>query len=183
MNALLDEKTVLRDVDATTLKHWLDQHKALLIDIREPDEYAREHILGARLVPLSGFDAADFSGEQNKVAVFHCGTGMRTCNAAAQLLDTGFKEVYQLKGGLSAWKQAGLATHFNRKAPISLMRQVQLIVGFMVLLGVGLGFAVSPWFTLISAFFGGGLFFAGATGTCALAAMLGKLPYNRLPTA
>jgi len=47
------------------------------------------------------------------------------------------------------------------------------------LLGVLLGVTVSPWFLLIPGFMGGGLLFAGASGTCAMATLLGKLPYNR----
>ena len=53
---------MLKQVDARQVKRWLDGGQAVLIDIRESDEYAREHILGSQLVPLSGFDAADFPG-------------------------------------------------------------------------------------------------------------------------
>jgi len=63
--------TPLREVDAKTLKDWLDQDKAVLIDIREADEYAREHIAGSRLVPLSGFDPDDFPKDHDKIGVFH----------------------------------------------------------------------------------------------------------------
>ena len=38
----------LKEIDATTLNTWLDADQAVLIDVREPDEYAREHIIGAR---------------------------------------------------------------------------------------------------------------------------------------
>jgi hypothetical protein len=48
----------------------------------------------------------------------------------------------------------------------------------MVLTGVGLGLVVSPWFLALAAFFGAGLTFAGATGTCGLALVLMKLPWN-----
>jgi hypothetical protein len=49
----------------------------------------------------------------------------------------------------------------------------------MVLTGVVLGTLVSPWFLAIAAFFGAGLTFAGATGTCGLALVLMKMPWNR----
>jgi hypothetical protein len=58
-------------------------------------------------------------------------------------------------------------------------RQVQLIAGIMVLMGVTLGTLVNPWFLTIAAFFGAGLTFAGATGTCGLALLLLKMPWNR----
>lgn len=151
----------------------------MLIDVREPDEYAREHIPGARLVPLSGFDAAAFDDEHGKVGVFHCNSGNRTGQAAAQLLGSGFAEVYHLSGGIQGWKKAGLRINANQRAPLPIQRQVQITAGSMVVLGVVLGLLVSPWFYALSAFVGAGLTFAGVTGTCALASLLGLMPWNR----
>ena len=172
---------MLKEADPRTVKAWLNSGEAVLIDIRESDEYAREHILGAQPVPLSGFDAADFPKDHDKIAVFHCASGSRTCSAAPQILSQGFKEVYQLKDGLAGWKRLGLATHVNRKMPISILRQVQIVAGSLVLLGILLGWLVSPWLYGLSAFVGAGLTFAGVSGTCALAKILGRLPYNRRP--
>ncbi len=63
--------------------------------------------------------------------------------------------------------------------PISLQRQVQITAGSMVLIGVILGFAVSPWFFLLSGFVGAGLTFSGVSGTCAMASLLAAMPWNR----
>ena len=172
----------LREVDPQTLKRWLDENKAVLIDIRESDEYVREHIPGSRLVPLSGFGSADFPQDQDKIAVFHCNTGSRTCTAAPQILGAGFAEVYNLDGGLQAWKSAGLPVEFNAKAPISIMRQVQITAGSLVVLGIVLALLVSPWFMALSAFVGAGLVFAGVSNTCAMATILGFMPWNRRVT-
>jgi len=171
--------TPLREVDAKTLKGWLDEDKAVLIDIRDSDEYVREHIPGSRLVPLSSFDEADFPQDHDKIAVFHCNTGNRTCQSAPQILGTGFKDVYHLDGGLKAWKAAGLPVDLNLDAPISIMRQVQITAGSMVVLGILLAMLVSPWFMALSAFVGAGLVFSGASGTCAMAAILALMPWNR----
>jgi len=172
--------TVIREMDAATLKSMLDAGDAILIDVREPMEYTREHIIGARHVPLSGFDMADFSGERDKVAVFHCASGRRTEANAQRILATGFEEIYHLKGGLTAWKAAGLPVHLNRNAPIDLMRQVQIAAGSLVLAGVILGFLLSPWFFALSGFVGAGLTFAGVTGFCGLARILAVAPWNRV---
>jgi len=45
-------QSAIREIDPKTLHGWLEDEKAVLIDIREMDEYAREHIPGSRLVPL-----------------------------------------------------------------------------------------------------------------------------------
>lgn len=172
----------LGKIDTAQAKALLDAGQAMLIDIRESDEHAREHIIGSRSVPLSGFDASDFAGQRDKVAIVHCASGSRTAQAAPRILMKGFREVYQLEGGLAAWKAAGLPVHLDRRAPISLQRQVQLVAGSLVLLGVLLGVLVTPWFLLLSAFVGSGLAFAGLSGTCALARLLVLLPYNRRAT-
>lgn len=172
-----------REVDPRMVKAWLDSDQAVLIDIREPDEYAREHIPGSRLVPLSGFDAADFPKDHDKIGVFHCSSGSRTREAAPRILATGFREVYHLEGGFQAWKKAGFAVTLDRRAPISIMRQVQIAAGALVVAGVILAVLVSPWFMALSAFVGAGLMFAGISGTCAMANLLAVMPWNRIAPA
>lgn len=170
---------ILKEVDPKTLKAWIDQDRALLIDVREPTEFAREHITGARLMPLSGFDPDDFAHEHDKIGVFHCRTGNRTGLAAQRLLATSFSEVYHLDGGLEGWKAAGLSVHVNKKAPIDIMRQVQITAGSLVVLGVALAALVSPWFLLLAGGVGAGLTYSGASGSCMMARMLGMMPWNR----
>jgi len=169
----------LRKIDAKTTQDWLDRGNAILIDVREPDEYIREHIPQAHLVPLSGFNPEDFPKEHGKVAVFHCRSGGRTESAAPQILRTGFREVYQLEGGLQAWREAGLKVNENLRAPISIMRQVQIAAGSLVVLGIVLAALIHPWFAFLSAFVGAGLVYAGASGVCTMATILSHMPWNR----
>ena len=171
--------SALKKIAPQDAKPLLDNGKAVLIDIREADEFAREHVPGAQHVPLSGFSAADFPGDRDKIAIFHCASGARTAEAAPRILGTAFAEIQQLDQGLAGWKKAGLPTVVNRKMPIPLQRQVQITAGMMVLVGVILGFTVSPWFFALSGFVGAGLTFAGLTGTCAMATLLGAMPWNR----
>lgn len=171
----------VRQIDPAKAKAMSDKGDAVLIDIRETGEYAREHIIGARHVPLSGFDRADFARDGNKAVIFHCASGQRTLANAERLLATGFQDVYVIDGGLGAWKAAGLPVHVNRKAPIDLLRQVQIAAGSLVALGAVLAWLVSPWFILLSGFVGAGLVLAGVTGSCAMARLLGAMPWNRLP--
>lgn len=171
--------TALKKIDPLQAKALLDRGGAVLIDIRESDEFAREHVPGAHHFPLSAFDAADFQDDRGKTVIFHCASGARTAEAAPRILTAGFTEVWQLDQGLAGWKKAGLTTVVNRRMPISIMRQVQITAGSLVLLGVILGFAVSPWFFALSGFVGAGLAFAGISGTCAMASLLALMPWNR----
>ncbi|MET0547418.1 MAG: rhodanese family protein [Caulobacterales bacterium] len=170
----------LQPMQAQDAKRLIDLGDAILIDIREADEHAREHVLGARLAPLSSIDLHDFDRERGKVAIFHCKSGMRTQANAAKLLARGFKQAYFLDGGLEGWKKAGLPIHANRKAPLEVMRQVQITAGSLVMIGVILGTLVHPGFYGLSAFMGAGLTFAGATGWCGMATMLKAMPWNRI---
>ena len=173
--------SVVHSISPTEAKALLDSGKALLFDIREADEYAREHIPGARLMPLSTFDPADFPQQHDKIGLFHCASGNRTQQAAEQILATGFAKVCHIDGGITAWKKAGLPVSLNRKAPIAIQRQVQLAAGGLMLLSAVLAVLISPWFIALGGFVGAGLMFAGATGTCGMASLLALMPWNRLP--
>jgi rhodanese-related sulfurtransferase len=171
--------STLPSVDARTVRAWLEKGEALLIDVREPDEHARERIAGARLVPLSRFELASPAADPDKRLVFHCNSGNRTTQAAEQLRRASAGKVYQLAGGLQAWKRAGLPVIANRKAPLPIMRQVQIGAGSLVLLGILLAVLASPWFMALSAFVGAGLILAGITGFCGMASLLRHMPWNR----
>ena len=153
---------------------------AVLIDIREADEHARERIPGARHHALSRIDADAPVRDGDDVLVFHCRSGARTRGNAARLANVSSScEAYILDGGLEAWKKAGLPVALDRSQPIDIMRQVQIGAGSLVLIGVILGTLVAPGFYAISAFVGAGLLFAGTTGFCGMARLLAFMPWNR----
>lgn len=169
--------------DPRTVQSWVGAGQAVLIDVREPDENARERIAGSVLVPLSRFDPSRIAVAPGQRVVMHCKGGRRSadaCRMSAPLAASGV-QIFSLEGGIENWKKQGLPVVAGGRAPaISILRQVQLIVGSMVLVGSVLAWLVSPWFLIIPAFFGSGLTFAGATGTCGLALMLGVMPWNRI---
>ena len=153
---------------------------AVLIDIREADEHARERIPGARHHALSCIDADSPARVGDEVLVFHCRSGARTKGSAARLSAVAPKcETYVLEGGLDAWKKAGLPVTLDRSQPIDIIRQVQIVAGSLVLLGVLLGVLVAPGFYGLSAFVGAGLLFAGTSGFCGMARLLAVMPWNR----
>lgn len=152
---------------------------ALLVDIREPDEHVREHIPGAKLIPLSRISSGLPHTGNAKAVIFHCRSGGRTQAAIDHLRPVDAEDVYILDGGMLAWKAAGFETVIDRKKPIEIMRQVQIAAGSLVLLGVLLGWMVHPGFYALSGFVGAGLTFAGATGYCGMAKLLALMPWNR----
>jgi glyoxylase-like metal-dependent hydrolase (beta-lactamase superfamily II)/rhodanese-related sulfurtransferase len=148
----------------------------LLLDVRSPIEFESERIEGALNVPLDALEIRVDEIPESAEVVVVCRTGVRATIAAESLARAG-RRARVLDGGVQGWRRAHLPLREGRKR-LPVDRQVQLIAGGMVLTGVGLGLVVSPWFLALAAFFGAGLTFAGATGTCGLALVLMKLPWN-----
>lgn len=94
-------------VTAQTVLAWLAAGEAVLIDVREPDEYADEYIPGSVLVPLSGLDTATLPAAPGKRRVLQCLTGKRSAAALVRLAEQGIDDLLHLDGGLLAWKIAG----------------------------------------------------------------------------
>ncbi len=152
---------------------------ATLIDIRGADEHARSRIPGARNVPLG----SELQLGDTPAVIFHCRSGMRTDANAAQLAAASPCEAYLLEGGIDAWREAGLPVITDAKAPLEIMRQVQITAGLLVLTGVILSLTVSQAWIGLSAFVGAGLTFAGVSGWCGMAKLLALMPWNRRAAA
>lgn len=155
---------------------------AILIDIRDADEHRREHIEAAHLHPLSGPDRP--LPPDAREVIFHCRSGVRTASNAMRLsaMADG-RAALLLDGGIEAWKRAGLPVKTDRRQPIEIMRQVQIVAGSLVLLGAILAWLVDPAFLALSAAVGAGLAFAGISGTCLMARILRRMPWNRAAAA
>ena len=171
--------STLTKIDPQTVAAGLKSGKFHLIDIREADEFAREHIGGAVSIPLSQVEQADVKIEAGRTAVFHCKSGMRTEANCARLASRINGYALLLDGGLDAWKKAGLPVRDNAKAPLPMNRQVQITAGTLVLAGVLVGGFIHPAGYALSGFIGAGLIFAGASGWCGMANVLAAMPWNR----
>ena len=148
---------------------------AQLIDIRSPDEHARERIGAAQSIPLDALTAIPGDAP----LIFHCRSGQRTKLNAERLAAVNAGPTYLLDGGIDGWKAAGLPTLSNARQPLEMMRQVQIGGGTLILLAVILGWLVSPIFLLLGAAVGVGMLHAGITGSCAMTRLLEPMPWNR----
>ena len=83
---------------------------AKLIDVREANEYAEVHAQDAKLMPLSDFAASYSELPKDTELIMICRSGARSAQAAQHLLDNGYSNVSNLKGGTLAWQEAGLPT-------------------------------------------------------------------------
>ncbi len=174
---------VLHKLSPQQVRDRIDAGNAVLVDIREPDEFARSHVKGAQSQPLSTWEKAHLTIDPDADVIFTCRSGMRTAGACDRLAARVNGDAFVLNGGLDAWTKAGLPVETNADAPMEIMRQVQIAAGSLVLIGVILGFLVAPaWFAL-SGFVGAGLTFAGVSGFCGMARLLMLAPWNRVKPA
>ncbi|WP_432815844.1 rhodanese family protein [Sphingorhabdus sp.] len=171
---------LLHPLTPQQVRERLDAGRAILVDIREADEFVRSHITGPQSQPLSTWEKAHLSVDPDADVIFTCRSGMRTAGACDRLAARVNGDAFVMQGGLDAWTKAGLPVATNADAPMEIMRQVQIAAGSLVLIGVLLGFLVSPaWFGL-SGFVGAGLTFAGISGFCGMARLLMLAPWNRV---
>lgn len=158
---------------------------AVLIDVREPDEFKTEHIAYALSVPLSSLESGIqmLDIPKDNAILFQCLKGSRGQMACERIQGLGECEnkIMNIEGGIEAWKEASFPViEASIKPPkLSIMRQVQIMVGFLVAICVLLGFTGGSFAFIIAGLLGGALFFAGLTGWCGVAMMLTKMPWNK----
>jgi len=97
------------EYDPEEVQALLEQGRVLLVDVREPMEFAAERISGALLYPLSTFDAGHLPPEGERTVIFHCAAGGRSLTAARMRQAAG-QPAAHMTGGISEWKSQGLPT-------------------------------------------------------------------------
>jgi rhodanese-related sulfurtransferase len=174
------DNSTIPAIDATTVRSLLaTSPDTLIVDVRTPAEFETAHIEGAVNLPLDQVDAhlsrivADAGGE----LVLVCQSGNRASQARAKLSGAGVSGATVMSGGMNAWIAAGGPVARGRQT-WSLERQVRLVAGAIVLLSVLAGIWV-PGAQAVAGFIGAGLAFAALSNTCAMGALLSRLPYNR----
>jgi rhodanese-related sulfurtransferase len=95
------------EFEPAEVRELLAEGKILLVDVREPMEYAAERIPGALLYPLSTFDASQLPPDGPRQVVFSCAAGGRSLTAARQRIALGQPAAHMI-GGISQWKAEGL---------------------------------------------------------------------------
>lgn len=168
-----------KNITAAEAQQWINDKQAIVIDVREPAEFANKHIAGATLLPVGKISANDLPQTDKKVIIY-CQKGARGNNACVKLKnEDDTVVVYNLVGGIESWIKEGFDVIQGESKVLPLDRQVQLTIGLLALSGSAAGYFVNPLFMLLPAFLGAGLTFAGLSGTCGLALLMAKMPWNQ----
>ncbi len=155
----------------------------LMIDVRERSEFQIEHAPGAINIPLSEFKWIESYRpllEGHSVTVM-CRSGVRA-KSAQSMLDGIHVHASVYPGGLLEWKSSGKPTVLNQKISLSLFRQVQIVVGALIILFSIAALIARPELNLATSAIGVGLLGAGLTGNCLLGSILAKMPWNQYRT-
>ena|SRR5438128_10012675 len=105
-------KKNITEISPTEAAAKLKCGEAVIIDVRESDEWDEEHIPDAIHMSRGTIelDIEEKIPDTNAIIICHCGGGGRSALAAENLQRMGYKNVRSMAGGLKAWKSAGLAT-------------------------------------------------------------------------
>jgi rhodanese-related sulfurtransferase len=95
----------------------INHDNALVLDVRETNEFESGHIINALHIPVGGLgnNLAKLDKYRQQPIVVGCASGNRSSHACRLLKKNGFEKVYNLKGGMLAWQSAGLPTAKGKK--------------------------------------------------------------------
>jgi rhodanese-related sulfurtransferase len=96
-------------IGTTEAVRLINREKAVLIDVSEPEEFAKGHPNGARNIPLGKLEGAkELPSNKALPLVLVCPTGARAARAAGLLRKAGYDQARSLAGGFGAWRDANL---------------------------------------------------------------------------
>lgn len=99
--------TPVKSMEADEARDYMARHREgayLILDVRQPWEYEESHIPGGQLLPLPELTNLYKTLDPEKPTIVHCAIGGRSRVAAQMLSGLGFKEVYNLAGGIKAYQ-------------------------------------------------------------------------------
>ena len=169
-------------VDAAWLADRLSGPDApRVLDVRTPGEFHTAHIDGSYNVPLDTLreHRDEIARRLDEDVVLICRSGNRAGQAGEALAHADLPNLHVLNGGILAWEAAGHAVRRGEDPRWELERQVRLVAGSIVLASTVLSRLVDRRFGYVAGGIGAGLTFAAVSDTCAMGALLSKLPYNR----
>ena len=153
-----------------------------VIDVRSGAEYSSVHIRGSYNVPLPllAEHGDEFASRLPGQVVLICQSGNRARQANQRLESVGVDpdSVTVLDGGIAGYEAAG-GEVVRGKGAWAMDRQVRMVAGSLVLAGVTASKIVSPKFAYLAGAIGAGLTYSAASNSCAMAAGLAKMPWNR----
>jgi rhodanese-related sulfurtransferase len=163
------------------LQSWVKEHQDLVvIDVRSAAEFESLHIRGSYNVPLPllAEHTDELAARLGSRVVLVCQSGVRAEQARQRLAKAGIETAYVLTGGAPGYAAAG-GDVVKGKDRWDLERQVRLVAGSLVVMGLAGGKFVSPRIRTLAGVIGAGLTFSAATNTCAMGKVISAMAWNK----
>ncbi len=167
-------------IDSGQLRQLRDEDPDIrILDVRSGGEFETMHIPGSYNVPLDtlGEHVRDLASVEHPV-VLVCQTGGRATQAHEKLIAAGKDTLHILEGGMSSWETTGGDVVRGENDKWAMDRQVRFLAGSIALAGIAAS-TVIPGAKWLAGGVAAGLTYSAASNTCAMGAVLSKLPYNR----
>lgn len=107
-------KSKVKDISPSEAQDLIQNNKDnpsfLLLDVRTPEEFQQSHLNGAKLIDFyaNNFTKEIMELDKSKKYLIYCRTGVRSSKTMKLMEKAGFKEVYNLSGGITRWNKSGL---------------------------------------------------------------------------
>jgi len=152
----------------------------LVVDVREPAEYAAGRIPSAQLIPLSELRQVSIEWKRETPIILYCQNGARSEQARIFLALRGFTNHRRMKGGYVAWRDAGYPVEESERAPWAFERQVKAVIGLAVAGFTAAGLAINPAFLAVDFAIAAALIAIALTAPRWPSQLLSRLPWNRV---
>lgn len=173
--------TTITTVSPQTLREWITEHEDLVVlDVRSTAEFESLHVRGSYNVPLPLLSehTAELAERLGQRVVLVCQSGARAEQARQRLAGAGLDTAYVLTGGAPGFADAG-GDVVRGSARWDMERQVRMVAGSAVVLGLAGGRFVSPKLRALAGIIGTGLTFSAVSNSCAMGKALSAMPWNK----
>ncbi|WP_182977045.1 rhodanese-like domain-containing protein [Arthrobacter cheniae] len=171
-------------VSPQTLREWITEHEDLVVlDVRSAAEFESLHVRGSYNVPLPLLSehAAELAERLGQRVVLVCQSGARAEQARQRLAGAGLDTAHVLTGGAPGFADAG-GDVVRGSTRWDMERQVRMVAGSAVVLGLAGGRFVSPKLRALAGIIGTGLTFSAVSNSCAMGKALSAMPWNKTAT-
>ncbi len=110
LGAEKQEKANFTTIDVQEARNMILEGDIFILDVRTQEEYDAGHIMNSTLIPLETLTTQLNEIPKDKKILVYCRSGIRSAQASEILVNNGFKNVYNMNGGIEAWIKSGFET-------------------------------------------------------------------------
>jgi len=171
---------VVKNITVKELHEKMNSDDQLcVIDVRTPSEVSGCRVEGVRNISMDTIANYVDELKLKREIYLICNSGTRSAMVCKELASHGMSNLINVSGGIQAWKKGGLPFVKGKGVRVSIMRQVLIVAGALIVGGVVASQQVNFHYIWLPGFVGVGLLYAGISGNCFMAKLLSLMPWNK----